>query len=179
MNRWWFWLAVVVVVAFAAGLAVGRVSLAPEVVTKTEVREVVRTVEAKAIAEAHVKVVEVAGPTVTRWRTAPAAPGCPEVREVEQVAGPVQRVIQEASRIAVEQATKEVTREVSTESTVAGPAWWAAAFVGITPARLPERAWFAGAVVQRRIIGPLSLGVVGSYGAGRGAEVGAALGWSW
>lgn len=155
----------------------------PQVVTRTETREVIRNVEAKAVATAQVRIVEVAGPVVTRWRTAPAAPGCPAVNEVVQERGPTELVMQKESHVATTQATKETSRQETTTAVQrAVPSDWHLAIQGrpslsAVPA-LPGR-WWVGEIVERRVVGPFSFGVVGIYGSGSGLEAGLSLGVSW
>lgn len=96
----------------AAAFLAGRFAAPTKTVTVTKTEFVDRVVTAEVVRTERVE-----GPvrTVTRWRDAPAAPGCPEVREVEQVEerGPVTSTTASASTSASETvASTETTRVV-------------------------------------------------------------------
>jgi hypothetical protein len=129
--------------------------------------------------EAKTKVVYIdrQGPVITRWRKAPAAPGCPAVDEVTQERGPVERIIKEATEIATEHKgstrTSETSRANSPQFSVGG--------IGVlSPGALlgGRLEWMGGVYVQRRLVGPVWGGLVVMAGPGR-AFAGLSLGVTW
>jgi hypothetical protein len=153
---------------FALGLWRGHEP--PQEVTRAESHES----DKKATVETKTAYVDRAGPVVTRWRKAPAAPGCPAIDEVVQEKGPTERVIQEAVKIA----TEERTRDVRVETVrVVRPDYRVGALLllGMPHLHSPGMDWQVGVELSRRLVGGIDVAATVLGGPG-GTRVGIGLG---
>jgi len=160
--------------AFAAGRHSRRVETRDVVRTVTVDRDVVRTQVVHDVQTVHDVATKTNTVTVTRWRT---VAGVPEVTatttdlsttEVHEAAhdGTV------ATRIAEHEAS---TARVEEHQRIEGqrPQWSVAVLGGaqITGGRLLPAPWVVGALVERRIAGPVSAGLWGTSGGAGGLSV--------
>lgn len=177
--RLWLLVGVAVLAALAAAFAAGRYTAPVRERTRTDVVHLGASMEATEWSSAtREKVVEGPVRVVTRWRDAPAAPGCPPVQEVERTEerGPVTSERSEdtsgsTARVDVTadaKVTEKVTDYRRPSVALELGARWSPKDLDLTPDRID-------AAVGKRIAGPLWLAVTADVETKKAGDLGAYL----